>query len=118
MNSEAAYRDELVFVGRNAICDYIESDEARTIRLSGCVLLKDIKDFGPLYKFMNKLSGDIIFDIRDVSEFDSIMYTILIWIRLFRSIRGLSSTLHVQETVAKRLTLSGVNQWVEMHCVA
>ena len=84
MKSELTHRDELVFVGRNSICDYIECDGVRTIRLSGCVLLKDIKDFGPLYKFMNGLSGDIIFDIRDVSEFDSIMYTILIWIRLFR----------------------------------
>ncbi len=117
MNSDATYRDELVFAGRNAICDYVERDDIRTIRLSGCVLLKDIKDYGPLYKLMNNLSGDIILDFCDVSEFDSMMYTILIWVRLFSSIRGLSCTLHVREGAAKRLTLSGVNQWVELNSI-
>ena len=102
----------MIFAGRATLCEYIETHKYKLIRFSGPVLNRDWEFVRDLYGFLKGLQGPCVVDLSEMPDFDSTLYTILIWMRILSAGRPVRFLVVAGGQVEARLKASGVGKWM------
>ena len=105
-------KDELVFAGRATICEYVEGHKCKLIRFSGPVLNRDWEFVRDLYPFLKTIQGACVVDLSEMPDFDSTLYTVLIWMRILSAGRTVRFLIVANGEVETRLRAAGVGKWM------
>ena len=104
--------DDLIFAGRGSLCEYIDRKRYKIIRFSGTLEMRDWEFLADLYTFMKGVDGACVLDLSPMTGFDATLYTVLVWARILRGLRGTLFLAVAPEEIEARLRLAGIHKWL------
>ncbi len=104
--------DELLLKTKRLRLEFSQYGDLAALRFTGIVVAEDWRALRPLFHHINGLSGACILDLTDVLLFDSTLYSLLVWVRLARQVRGTRFAIVAGEAAGHRLNLAGIGKWL------